>query len=117
MQRLRRGLLPALLGLAGATALAAAPRDRLTLLVPDGADLASWQVKVWTDTAAEEGITLELLTDSALLAMGPGAAMRIAGQIVPDSAHIQASDAVVEHCLRAHQRARPGRQRRDEGPA
>ena len=95
MQRLRRGLLPALLGLAGATALAAAPRDRLTLLVPDGADLASRQVKVWTDTAAEEGITLDLLTDSALLAMGNTAAARIAGLIVPDSAHIQASDAVV----------------------
>ena len=95
LQTLRRSLLPALLGLAGASALAAAPRDRLTLLLPDGADLASWQVKVWTDTAAEEGITLDLLSDSALLAMGPAAASRIAGLIVPDSAHIQASEAVV----------------------
>ena len=96
LQRLRRSLLPTLLGLAGASALAAAPRDRLTLLVPDAADLNSWQVQVWTDTAAEEGITLDLLTDSALLAMGNTAAARIAGLIVPDSAHIQASDAVVE---------------------
>ena len=95
LQTLRRGLLPALLGLAGASALAAAPRDRLTLLVPDGADLASWQVKVWIDTAAEEGITLDLLSDSALLAMGPAAASRIAGLIVPDSAHNRASDEVV----------------------
>ena len=96
LQTLGRSLLPTLLGLAGASALAAAPRDRLTLLVPDGADLAGWQVKVWTDTAAEEGITLDLLSDSALLAMGPGAAAsRIAGLIVPDSAHVQASDAVV----------------------
>ena len=95
LQTLRRSLLPALLGLAGASALAAAPRDRLTLLLPDGADLASWQVKVWTDTAAEEGITLDLLSDSAQLAMGPAAASRIAGLIVPDSAHIQASEAVV----------------------
>ena len=95
LHTLRRSLLPALLGLAGTAALAAAPRDRLTLLVPDGADLSSWQVQVWTDTADEEGITLDLLTDSALLAMGPGAASRIAGLIVPDSAHIQASDAVV----------------------
>ena len=94
-QGLRRSLLPALLGLAGASVLAAAPRDRLTLLVPDGADLSSWQVQVWTDSAAEEGLTLDLLTDSALLAMGNTAAARIAGLIVPDSAHLQASDAVV----------------------
>ena len=95
LQTLGRGLLPALLGLAGTAALAAAPRDRLTLLVPDGADLNSWQVQVWTDTAAEEGITLDLINDSALLAMGQDAAARIAGLIVPDSAHIQASDAVI----------------------
>ena len=91
----RRWAVPALLGALSATALAAAPRDRLTLLVPDGAALNSWQVQVWTDTAAEEGITLELITDSALLAMGPSAATRIAGLIVPDSAHTRASDDVV----------------------
>ena len=92
---LKRWAVPALLSVLGATALAAAPRDRLTLLVPDGADLSSWQVKVWTDTAAEEGINLDLITDSALLALGQGAAAKIAGLIVPDSAHIRASDAVV----------------------
>ena len=83
------------LGLAGATVLAAAPRDRLTLLVPDGANLNSWQVKVWTDTAADEGIKLDLITDAALLAMGNTAASKIAGLIVPDSAHLRASDQVI----------------------
>ena len=92
---LRTSLLPALLALAGSSALAAAPRDRLTLLVPDGANLSSWQVQVWTDSAAEEGITLDLITDSALLALGNTASAQIAGLIVPDSAHLAASDALV----------------------
>ena len=92
---LRRALLPALLGLVGAGALAAAPRDRITLLVPDAANTAAWPVKVWTDTAAEEGIRIDLITDSALLAMGNTAAAKIAGLIVPDSAHQRASDALI----------------------
>ena len=81
---------PIVPSVAGATTL-----DRLTLLVPDGADAASWQVKVWLDTAAEEGIRLDLITDSQLLALGKKASTAIAGLIVPDSAHLQASAAVV----------------------
>ena len=92
---LMRLLLPATLALTGAAALAAAPRDRLTLLVPDNAAPMSWQVKVWTDSAAEEGIVLETLTDSQFLALGTTAATKIAGLVVPDSAHINASNAVV----------------------
>ena len=95
----RQGVPWAVLGLLGvlgnSAALAAAPRDRVTLLVPDGANPNSWQVQVWTDTAAEEGLRIDLLTDSALLAMGSTAAARIAGLIVPDSAHQRASDALV----------------------
>ena len=85
---------PLALGLA-ASAWAAPPRDTLTLLIPDNAAPTSWQVKVWTDSAAEEGIRLELLTDSQLLALGTAAASKIAGLVVPDSAHIGASTAVV----------------------
>ncbi|WP_338414189.1 hypothetical protein [uncultured Sphaerotilus sp.] len=86
--------------LAGLTALAAgahaAPiKDSLVLLVPDNADLASWQVKVWTDTAQEEGYRLQTMTDAQFLALGTTSAANIAGLVVPDSAHIQASDAVV----------------------
>ncbi len=80
---------------AAAAAQAAAPRDTLTLLVPDDADRGSWQVKVWTDSAAEEGIRLETLTDSQFLALGATAAAKISGLVVPDSAHIKASSAVV----------------------
>ena len=76
-------------------AWAAPPRDRLTLLVPDGANTSSWQIRVWTDTALEEGMRLDLLSDSAFLAMGNTAASKIAGLIVPDSGHQKASDAVV----------------------
>ena len=98
-----------LMALAGATALATpdveslsallkprgAALDRLTLLVPDDADRTSWHVRVWLDTAAEEGIRLDVLTDSDLLALGSQAASRIAGLVVPDSAHLKASAAVV----------------------
>ena len=87
--------MPAALSLVSVAVLAAAPRDRLTLLVPDGADIGAWQAKVWIDSAAEEGIRLDILSDSALLAMGSNAAARIAGLVVPDSAHLRASDAVV----------------------
>ena len=87
-------LMPLALGVAGA-AVAAPPRDTLTMLVPDDADRASWQVKVWTDSAAEEGIRLELLTDTQFLALGKAAASKVAGLVVPDSAHIKASDALV----------------------
>ena len=100
--RLMRWLMPAALGLASAVALAAAPSDRLTLLVPDTADNTldttlpgNWKVKVWTDSAAEEGIRLEIITDSQFLALGASAAAKIAGLIVPDSAHIKTSSAVV----------------------
>ena len=89
-RRLARMFVPAALSLACAAALAAAPRDRLTLLVPDGADLNSWQIKVWTDSAAEEGIKLDVIRDAALLALGATAAASISGLVVPDSAHLRA---------------------------
>ena len=94
-QALRRWAVPTVIALASSVAMAAAPLDRLTLLVPDDADRSAWQVKVWVDTAAEEGIRLDLVTDSQLLAMGPKAAGNIAGLIVPDSAHLKASAGVV----------------------
>ena len=92
--------------LAAGVAMAAPVPDRLTLLVPDNADLNSWQVKVWTDSAVEEGIKIQVMTDSAFLRLSGlsatgavvgsnTAAATIGGLIVPDSAHIQASDAVV----------------------
>jgi hypothetical protein len=97
----RRRTLPRLLaaltlglGLIG-PALHAAPRDTLVLLVPDNAVATDWPVKVWTDSAAEEGLRIRTMTDTQFLALGSGAAAQIPGLIVPDSAHIQASDAVV----------------------
>ncbi|MDB5894093.1 MAG: hypothetical protein JWQ88_1624 [Rhodoferax sp.] len=83
------------LGAISPAAHAAASRDYLTLLIPDNASLTSWQVQVWTDAAAEEGIQIRTLTDSAFLALGTTAVGKIAGLVLPDSAHIQASDALV----------------------
>ncbi|MEK8026612.1 hypothetical protein [Pseudaquabacterium rugosum] len=84
------GVWPAAAGAAGVSA-----PDTLTLLVPDGADLGAWQAKVWIDSAAEEGLRLQIITDSQLLALGSAAAQKIAGLIVPDSAHLRASEAVI----------------------
>ena len=75
------------LGLLAPVAHAAVVRDTLVMLVPDTANLADWPVKVWTDTAAEEGIRLKTMTDTQFLALGTGAATQIAGLILPDSAH------------------------------
>ncbi|WP_310463035.1 hypothetical protein [Sphaerotilus sp.] len=83
------------LGLLSTTAHAAPARDTLVMLVPDGANVTAWPVKVWTDSAAEEGIRLKTMTDTQFLALGATAAAQIAGLILPDSAHLQASDAVV----------------------
>ncbi|NRT55496.1 hypothetical protein [Sphaerotilus uruguayifluvii] len=95
--RLRRLAAALALGgcLLGAGAAQAAARDTLVLLVPDDAVSSSWPVKVWTDSAAEQGLRMTTMTDSQFLALGTGAAAQIAGLIVPDSAHIKASDAVV----------------------
>ncbi|KQP13106.1 hypothetical protein ASF43_18505 [Pseudorhodoferax sp. Leaf267] len=73
----------------------AGSRDSLTLLVPDGADTAAWQVRVWTDTAVEEGLQMKVMTDSAFIALGTSASSSIGGLVLPDSAHIQASDKLV----------------------
>ncbi|BDT69931.1 hypothetical protein os1_41230 [Comamonadaceae bacterium OS-1] len=80
---------------ASAPVWAAPSRDNLTLLIPDNAALNSWQVQVWTDAAAEEGIQIKTITDSAFLALGSTASAKIAGLVMPDSAHIQASNALV----------------------
>ncbi len=82
-------------GLMAPLAHAAVARDTLVLLVPDGASATSWPVQVWTDSAAEEGIRIRTMTDSQFIALGSAAAAQIAGVILPDSAHITASDAVV----------------------
>lgn len=80
----------------GPTTTAPTPiKDSLVLLVPNNPDLASWQIKVWTDTAQDLGLRMQVMTDSQFLALGTAAATTIAGLVMPDSAHVQASDAVV----------------------
>lgn len=91
-----RATLPLVFGLSSATAIAGPPRDKVYMLVPDDyMTSTTWQVKVWQDSAADEGLQLVLVTDTQLLAAGSDAAARYAGLILPDSAHIKASDAVV----------------------
>jgi hypothetical protein len=98
-----RAALPLVFTAATTAALAGPHRDKVYLLVPDksAATVSSWQVKVWIDSAADEGVPLELVSDADLLAQCTAAlncaaaAGRYGGLILPDSAHIRASDAVV----------------------
>jgi hypothetical protein len=101
-----RVALPLLCGIAASVATvatAAPPRDKLYMLVPDtsSATLNSWQVKVWLDSAADEGVQIQPISDAELLAQCTptlncaAAVSRYGGLILPDSAHIRASAAVV----------------------
>jgi len=63
------------IGLLSPAAHGAVVRDTLVMLVPDTANLADWPVKVWTDSAAEEGIRLKTMTDHPV----PGARHRRGG--------------------------------------
>ena len=80
---------------AKAVSSAALQRDVLVLLVPDGANESDWPVKVWVDTAADEGYRMQIITDSTFIAMGANAAKSIKALILPDSAHVRASDALI----------------------
>jgi hypothetical protein len=72
--------------------------DKITLLLPDDADIKIWPSKVWKDSAAEEGIQLSIIKDSDFLklqASGADTLQALGGLIMPDSAHTKASDALV----------------------
>lgn len=77
-------------------ALAAAAPDPgvLLLLLPDGQDVSDARVAAWLDAASEEGVRIMPVTDSVFLGMG-ASALSYAGLILPDSLHVQASDALV----------------------
>jgi hypothetical protein len=109
LSRIAARLLPVPLLAAGAAFAAPPVPDRITLLVPDTADLNSWEVKVWVDSAAEAGLNVRVIRDKEFLQLSgidpitgatiPGsrnnAPTTIGALIMPDSAHIEASDAVV----------------------
>jgi hypothetical protein len=78
-----------------AIAATALQRDALVLLIPDGADESHWSVRVWLDTAQDEGYRIQIITDSTFIGMGAAAAQKIKALILPDSAHIRASDPLI----------------------
>ena len=79
----------------GFVAVSALEKDTVVLLVPNGTDLNAWQSKVWLDTAQDEGYRMQVLAVSDFLSLGTTAAAKIRSLIMPDSAFVQASDAVV----------------------
>ena len=66
----------------------------IALLVPDGVDAANPAVVAWLEAAREEGISVQMLTDAAFLALGTGS-NRYRGIILPDQLHSIASEAIV----------------------
>ena len=66
----------------------------LLMLVPDGQNLQDARVRAWIDAALEEGVRLQPISDSAFLQLG-AAAQGCAGLVLPDSLHVQATDALL----------------------
>lgn len=80
--------------LAQTTTSSATVTDRMVMLLPDGLTSSDPRVRVWAEAAAEEGYKLDFISDSQFLQLGTGA-LKYKGFILPDQAHIQASDALV----------------------
>lgn len=78
-----------------AVSATALQRDALVLLIPDGSNESDWPIKVWTDTAKDEGYRIQTINDSTFLGMGATASQKIKALIIPDSAHERASDALI----------------------
>lgn len=64
----------------------------LALLLPDGVPASDPRVMAWTEAAREEGLKLELLSDSLFLKYGGG---KYKGVILPDQVHTRASDTLI----------------------
>ncbi|MGR9115707.1 MAG: hypothetical protein ACU85E_08070, partial [Gammaproteobacteria bacterium] len=66
----------------------------LVLLLPDDADLADSQTRIWLDAAQEEGLIVQPMRDSEFLKPWTNRS-RIAGIIIPDQVHKRASDILI----------------------
>lgn len=97
-----RVLLVALLLLALVTALYSRSRTAdpsIVLLIPDEAALDLPVTQAWLDAAREEGLSVMPMTDDAFLRYG-GDRQRIAGVILPDTVHPQASEMLINQLYR-----------------
>ncbi|MFP8777237.1 hypothetical protein [Hydrogenophaga sp. RWCD_12] len=95
-------LLGALLLLGGVATLysrSLATGPSIVLLVPSEAALALPVTQAWIDAAQEEGLSLTPMTDDTFLRYG-GDRQRIAGVILPDTVHPQASEMLVNQLHR-----------------
>jgi len=66
----------------------------IVLLVPDEAALARPVTQAWLDAANEEGLSVVAMTNDAFLRYG-GDSQQIAGVILPDTVHPQASELLI----------------------
>jgi len=70
--------------------------ERVALLVPDRADFSEALIAIWRHAAGEEGIALDVVTDSTFLRPRFGPGRDYAGVILPDSVHPAASSVLLE---------------------
>lgn len=97
-----RVLLLALLLLAVVAALYSRSRQSdpsIVLLLPNEAALDLPVTQAWLDAAREEGLSVMPMTDDAFLRYG-GDRQRIAGVILPDTVHPQASEMLINQLHR-----------------
>ena len=66
----------------------------IALLMPDGMSTSDPGVVAWLESAQEDGILIDTLTDTQFLALGTNS-NRYRGLILPDQNHTMASDALV----------------------
>ena len=78
----------------GATVSGIASQIPLALLLPDGLTMTDPGVVAWLEAAQEDGIHIDMVSDTQFLALGTGS-NRYRGLILPDQIHTTASDALV----------------------
>jgi hypothetical protein len=73
--------------------LARAQTAPLALLVPDGTLNSDPLVTVWTDAAQEEGLRIQVITDSQFIS---GGGIGYQGVILPDQVHVRAAQSIID---------------------
>jgi len=76
------------------------PGSVIALLIPDNEKANKSLVAIWLDAAREEGIRMEVLTDSEFLRPGIGRARReYAGIVMPDTVHKSANAVLLQRLV------------------
>lgn len=76
------------------------PGSVIALLIPDNEKANTPLIAIWLDAAREEGIRMEVITDSEFLRPGLGSARReFAGIVMPDTVHKSANAVLLQRLV------------------